>query len=210
VIKVLIADDHPIVRRGLRDILEEEPDIQVIAEAGDGRQALERIERDDPDVVVLDLNMPPPGGLEVLERLRRARSSTPVLVLSVHPEEQYAVRALKSGAAGYLSKDAAPTELVNAVRRVHGGGRYVSPAVAERLALAVTGDVRPIPHEALSAREFQVLRMIGSGMTVSEIGRELCLSAKTVSTYRARILEKMQLQTTADLIRYVVEQELAP
>jgi DNA-binding NarL/FixJ family response regulator len=209
-IKVLIADDHPIVRRGLRDILEEESDIQVIAEAGDGRQALERIERDDPDVVVLDLNMPPPGGLEVLERLRRARSSTPVLVLSVHPEEQYAVRALKSGAAGYLSKDAAPTELVSAVRRVHGGGRYVSPAVAERLALAVTGDVRPVPHEALSAREFQVLRMIGSGMTVSEIGRELCLSAKTVSTYRARILEKMQLQTTADLIRYVVEQQLAP
>jgi two-component system, NarL family, invasion response regulator UvrY len=210
-IKILIVDDHAIVRRGLKELLTDEPDISVF-EAGDGETASELIRKDRWDLIVLDLDLPGKSGLQLLEEVKRDSRSIPVLVLSVYSEEQFAVRTLRAGAAGFMSKDSAAEDLVAAIRRILGGGKHISQTVAELLLsqAAPDSDTRISPHEKLSDREFQILRLFGSGKTVSGIARELSISIPTVSTYRARILEKMELKTTAELIRYAVQNKLVP
>jgi two-component system, NarL family, invasion response regulator UvrY len=209
-IRILIADDHAIVHRGLKQIVADEPDMVVAGEATTGHEALMLIRQQPWDVVVLDLSMPGRGGLDVLKELSQERRRVPVLVLSMHPEEQFAVRALRLGAAGYLTKESAPEELVKAIRKAVAGGRYVSAALAEKLAGHLggeRGDERP-PHEMLSDREYLVLRLIASGKSVSTIADELALSVKTVSTYRTRILEKMRMQNNAELTHYAISNRL--
>ncbi len=207
-IRILIADDHVIVREGLKRIIEASPGLQVVAEAGSGQEALDLAKSARPEVVLLDVSMPGRGGLETAQELKKRDPRVKVLMLTVHPEDHFAVRCLKEGADGYLTKDVASEQLVQAIRKVHGGGKYVSPSLAERLAWSLdTGFGRP-PHEALSDREFEVLRAIGAGKTVGEIAAELNLSVKTISTYRARILEKMNMRNNAELMRYVMEQGL--
>src|SRR6266852_2608397 len=208
VIKVLIADDHAILRRGLKEILVRELEGAVCGEAEDAQQVLAQVQSHDWDLVILDITMPGRSGLDVLRDLKAARPKLPVLVLSMHPEDQYGKRVLRAGAAGYMNKESAPEELIKAIRKVLSGGRYVSPALAEKLALDLNQDAeRPI-HETLSGREFEVLRMIACGKTVSQIAEELHLSVPTVSTYRARILEKMNMTTTAELMRYAFRNHL--
>jgi DNA-binding NarL/FixJ family response regulator len=202
-IRVLIADDHPIVRAGLSGIVADAPDIRVVGDAATGDELLARVAETAADLVLLDVSMPGPGVVSLLEQLRTLHPSVRVLVLSVHPEEQYATRALRAGARGYLTKDHSPAELVAAVRKVHAGGRYVSDTLAERLASELGGDVR-VAHERLSDREFEVLCLLGSGRTVTEIAGLLALSVKTVSTYRTRILAKLPAGSNAELVRYVV------
>jgi DNA-binding NarL/FixJ family response regulator len=208
-IRVLVADDHEVVRHGIRRIVERHPDVTVVEEAASGEQVLERIDTTDADVVLLDITMPGPDFLDVMQSIRERRADLPVLVLSVHSEEHWAVRALRAGAAGFLTKEHSAEELTEAIRRVHDGRRYVTPALAERLAELVGPDGSPEAHESLSDREFQVLRALGAGRSVKQIGRDLELSHRTISTYRARILEKLDLETTADLIRYVVDHDLS-
>ena len=207
-IRIVIADDHAIVRRGLKQIVEEESDLQVTGEAANAAEVLRLLRPDDTDVLVLDINMPGRSGLEVLRDVKEQRPKLPVLVLSAHSEEQYAMRVLKAGAAGYLTKDSAPDELVRALRKVHAGGKYVSPALAEQLASALQPDSERPPRERLTDREYQVLCLIGSGKTVSEIADHLTLSVKTISTYRARLLEKMGLTTNAELTHYAIRNHL--
>jgi two-component system, NarL family, invasion response regulator UvrY len=204
-IRVIIADDHPIVRAGLTSVVADESDIAIIGESASGDALLEQLSRLPADVVLLDVSMPGPGLVPLLETLRTAHPSVRVLVLSVHPEEQYATRALRAGARGYLTKDHSPTELVSAIRKVFAGGRYVSASLAERLAMEIGAGVADVlPHERLSNREFDVLCLLGSGRTVTEIAQLLTLSVKTVSTYRSRLLAKMPADSNAELIRYVV------
>ena len=207
-IRILFADDHPIVRRGLKRIISHEPDMVVAGEADDGQTALDMALAGDWEVMILDINMPVMSGLEVLHELRRIECALPVLVLSVHPEQRFAVRCLKAGAAGYLTKSAAPTELVQAVRRVAGGGRYVGPELAEILAREVGPGSTVEPHECLTPREDQFLRLLGGGSTTGDIARKLGLSVKTVSTYRSRVLKKMAMKNNSELIRYAVEHDL--
>ena len=207
-IRLFIADDHPVVRAGLRGIVDGEPDFEVVGEAYDGGDMLARIGRTPAEVLLLDVSMPGPGFLEVLRGLRQDHPRVAVLVLSVHPEDQYAVRALRAGAAGYLTKDHSPEELVAAIRKVHRGGKYVSPSLAERLAVGLEIGASDSPHEQLSNREYDVLCLLGSGRTVKEVASRLALSPKTVSTYRARVLEKMKLATNADLVRYAAQHGL--
>jgi len=207
-IRLFISDDHPVVRAGLRGIIEGEPDFEVVGEACDGGDMLARIGRTPAEVVLLDVSMPGPGFLEVLRGLRQDHPRVAILVLSVHPEDQYAVSALRAGAAGYLTKDHSPEELVAAIRKVHRGGKYVSPSLAERLAVGLEIGANGSPHEQLSNREYDVLCLLGSGRTVKEIASRLALSPKTVSTYRARVLEKMKLATNADLVRYAAQHGL--
>src|SRR6266851_306589 len=207
-IRALIADDHAVVRQGLRQILQETTDMQVTGEAATGPEALDRARGDSYDVVVLDITMPGRSGFEVLKELRVELPELPVLVLSMHAEEQFAVRLLKAGAAGYLNKESAPDELVKAIRKVVSGGRYVSPTLAEKLAFEIDAGSDKLLHETLSDREFQVMRMMASGKTVKEIATELSLSVKTISTYRARILTKMNLHTNAELIHYAITNQL--
>ncbi len=180
----------------------------VFGEARDSKEALSRVQKENWDVVLLDITMPGRSGLEALRDIKRLRPKLPVLVLSMHPEDQFAVRILKAGAAGYLTKESADEELVGAIKKVVDGGRYVSPSLAERMASYLTIDVQKAPHERLSDREFQVLQMIASGKTVSQIGRELSLSVKTISTHRARLLEKMDLKNNAELTHYAMQMNL--
>jgi two-component system, NarL family, invasion response regulator UvrY len=205
VIRVLVADDHPVVRRGLIQIVNAEDDLSVVAEAVDSQSVLDALDREPLDVVVLDITMPGRSGLDTLDEIRKNHSGIKVIVLSFHPEEQYAVRAIRAGASGYLNKDSAPDQLVTAIRQVAKGKKYLTPEVAEALAMAIDSTGHKALHEGLSNREFQVLRLIGSGKSVSEIARELSISVKTVSTYRSRILEKMNLKTNSELTRYVFE-----
>jgi len=208
---VFIADDHPIVRRGLYEMLAEESDLEVVGEAADGDAVLAAAEAGRGDVIVLDLSLPGARGLDLLRRLRSEHPRVPVLVLSIHPEEPYAVRCLKAGAAGYVEKTSAPAELVDAIRTVVSGRRYLSARVAERLVGgAEVRQERQPPHETLSEREFQVMCRIAGGRTISEIAVELELSVKTVSTYRARLLAKMGLRTNSEITRYVFEHQLLP
>jgi len=207
-IRALVADDHAIVRHGIRDVLRESRDIVVKGEAKNAAEVLDKVRRERWDVVVLDLNLPDRSGLDLLGDLRRERPSLPVLILTVYSEDQFAIRAFRAGASGYLTKESAPEELVEAVRKVVRGGRYVSPALAERLALLLEGAVERPVHEFLSAREFEILRLLGSGKTVSQAAAGLHLSVKTVSTYRARLLEKMNLRTNAELTLYAVRNGL--
>ncbi len=206
-IRVLIADDHPIVRRGLLQIVADQPDMTVAADTGDGREVLRLVDEQPLDVLVLDMNMPGMSGLEVLSELRRLHPRLPVLILSVHPEGELAMRVIKAGAAGYLNKDIAPEELTEAIRRVVGGKKYVSAALGELLATSLEMGSEP-PHASLSDREYQVLRLIASGKTVSEIAGEIAISVKTVSTYRARILEKMSMRTNAELTHYAIRNRI--
>jgi len=207
-IKILIADDHPIVRKGLKEIIEETPGMKVVDEASNGQELLEKVFKKDINVVLLDISMPGRSGLDILRDMKRQKPKLVVLVLSMHPEEQYAVQALKEGASGYLTKKSAPDELLTALRKVSSGGKYVSSSLAEKLAYALEKDGEKPPHETLSVREYEVMRMIASGKTVTEIARELFLSPKTISTYRARILEKMRMKNNAQLVRYAIKNRL--
>ena len=207
-IRVLVADDHPLLRSGLKQVLSQEPDLDVVGEAGNSDQVLSQIRQRNVDVLILDLTMPGRGGLDVLREIRRDLPHLPVLILSMHAEDQFAVRAIKAGANGYLSKDTAATELVKAIRKVLTGKKYVSPSLAEMLVNALDQDSERPPHESLSDREFQVLCKIASGMTVSQIAVEISLSVKTVSTYRARVLEKMNMSNNAELTRYAIQSGL--
>lgn len=203
--RILIADDHAVVRRGLRETLNEAFPRVTFGEAKTAQEALENVERQNWDVVILDISMPGKSGLDVLDDMHRLRPNLPILLLSIHPEGQYARRALRSGAAGYLTKESVPEELKQAVRRVQAGGRYVSATLAEQLASDLRRPSDLPVHELLSDREFQVLRMLAAGKTVKQIADEIALSVKTVSTYRARILVKTGMKTTAELIRYALE-----
>jgi DNA-binding NarL/FixJ family response regulator len=203
-IRVLIADDHAILRRGLREILMRELEGAVCGEAKDSIEVMVRIQQSEWDLAILDITMPGRSGLDVLNDLKVARPKMPVLVLSMHAEDQYAKRVLRAGAAGYMNKESAPEELIKAVRKVLAGGRYVSAALAENLVSDLSEDSKRPIHESLSNREFEVLRMFASGKTVGQIAEELRLGVTTVSTYRARILEKMHMLTTAELIRYAL------
>ena len=207
-IRIMVVDDHAIVREGLKQILSDVSDMAVLAEAGNGQEALDKIRRGAYDVILMDISMPGRSGLEILKDIRNEHPKLPVLILSMHPEEQYAIRALKAGAAGYLNKASAPDELIGAIRKVSAGRKYVSPSVAEKLAFELGSDVEKLPHELLSDREYQVMLMLASGRTVSEIADELCLSVKTISTYRARIMEKMNLKKNAELTLYAVQHHL--
>jgi DNA-binding NarL/FixJ family response regulator len=207
-IRVLVADDHAVVREGIKRILADTPDLVVAGEASDRQEILAQLAAQRWDVVLLDISLPGGNGLEILQHLKRLHPQLRVLVFSVHGESQYAVRAFKAGAAGYLTKHSPPEELVTAIRRVVGGGRYISPSLAEQLAFEVTLEPQQPRHAALSNREFQVLQLLASGRTVAAVAAELSLSVKTISTYRARILEKLQLQTTAELIHYAVRHGL--
>ena len=208
-IRVLIGDDHAILRRGVCEILTRELQGVVCGEAESADQVLSQVQNHPWDLAILDITMPGRSGIDVLADLKRIRPKLPVLVLSMHPEDQYGRRVLKAGARGYMNKDSAPEELIKAVRKVLAGGRYVSSALAEKLASDLREDAGRPPHEALSNREFEVLRMIAQGKTVSQIAAELHLSLTTISTYRARILEKMNMATTAELMHYALSNHLA-
>jgi DNA-binding NarL/FixJ family response regulator len=207
-IRLLIADDHAVVRKGLKQIVAETSDMVVGGEAANGQEVLELSLNDHWDVVLLDIGMPGRGGIDVLKQLKSERPNLPVLVLSVYPEEQYAVRALRAGASGYLTKESAPEDLIAAIRKVAQGGKYVSASLAEKLASELGTDTeRPI-HEKLSDREYQVILMIAAGKTVKEIADELSLSVKTISTNRTRALDKMGMKNNAEIARYVAKHEL--
>jgi DNA-binding NarL/FixJ family response regulator len=208
-IRVFIADDHAIVRDGVRRLLDAASDIQVTGEAATGDETLARLAAARADVVLLDISMPGRGFLDLLRVLREGHPRTRVVVFSGHAEDEYAVRALRAGASGYVAKERSPQDLLAAIRKAHAGGRYVSPTLAERLAAGLADDAPADPHEALSDREYQVLQLLGAGLSVKEIGARLGISAKTASTYRQRILDKLGLKTTADLIRYAVQRKLA-
>ncbi len=201
-IKILIADDHAIVREGLKQIVADTSDMIVTAEASDGHEVLALLSKNNYDVVVLDMAMPGLTGLDILKQIKRETPKLPVLILSVHPEEQYAVRSLKAGASGYLTKESAPDELITAIRKVSMGGKYIPSSLAEKLAFELEVDAEKPPHKTLSDREFQVMCMIAKGRTIKNIAEELFLSPKTVSTYRFRILEKMKMKSNEELTHY--------
>ena len=204
-IKILIADDHAVVREGVKYILSEIQDIKVAGEAGNGQEALEKIGKNDYDLILLDIAMPGRDGLEILKDIKVLKPKLPVMILSMFPEEQYALRALKSGASGYLTKDSIPDELIKAVRKILNGGKYVSSSFSDKLLFSLDSDAdRPL-HDALSDREYQVLRLIASGKTIKDIADEMSLSVKTVSTYRSRILEKMDMKNNAELTHYAIK-----
>ena len=207
-IKILIADDHAVVREGLKQIISENPDMLVTDEANNGQEVLNKVSEQHYDVVLLDITMPGRSGLDVLKQLKSKKPKLPVLMLSVHPEEQYAVRTLKAGASGYLTKGSATEELIAAIRKISQGKKYVSSSLAEKLAFDLDMDYEKPRHETLSDREYQVMSMIASGKTVKEIADELSLSVQTISTYRSRILEKMKMKNNAEIIYYAVKQGL--
>jgi DNA-binding NarL/FixJ family response regulator len=207
-IKVLIADDHAIVREGLKQILADTSNIVVEGEAENGLSAVQLVRGCDSNVLLLDISMPDRSGIEVLKQIRKEKPALAVLMLSMHREDQYAVRALKAGASGYLNKQSAPAELVNAIRQVASGRKYISPELAQQLANQVSDDRDEVLHESLSDREFQTLTMIASGMAVSDIAAELALSVKTVSMYRSRLLAKMRLRHNAELTHYAIKHKL--
>lgn len=206
--RVIIIEDHQIVREGLKKIIAEAGEMFVAAEATNGAEALVMIDSLEYDLALLDLSLPGRNGLDVLKHIRKHKPKLPVLVISIYPEEDYGVRVLKEGASGYLSKESAACDLVNAMRKVARGEKFLSPTLADKLIGALQGDGDAAPHEALSNREYQVFRLIASGKTVMDISREMSLSVKTISTYRMRILAKMKLKSNSDLIRYAVQHGL--
>jgi two-component system invasion response regulator UvrY len=207
-IKVIIVDDHPVVRRGLRQIIEDEPDMKVAGEAKNAGECFSIVRMTDCTLVLLDITLPDRSGLDVLKQLKYEYPKLPVLILSVHPEEQYGMRLIKAGASGYLMKEGAPEELVKAIRKVNAGGKYVSASLAEKLVSSHLDTSDKLPHENLSNREFQILCMIAKGESLKGIADELCISEKTVSTYRSRIMEKMRMSTNSDLTRYASEHHI--
>jgi two-component system invasion response regulator UvrY len=208
VLRILITDDHAVVRRGLKQILEEEFNKVVFGEAQNTREMLEHLQKEHWDVLILDITLPGRSGLELLGELKLTHPNLPVLVLSMHPEDQYGIRVLKSGASGYMTKESAPDEIVVAIRKILRGGKYVSPALAERLVSNLEVDREKPLHEALSDREYEVMVMICAGKILKEIAQKLDLSIKTVSTYRSRILKKMKMENNAELIRYAIKNQL--
>lgn len=206
-IRILIADDHAIVRAGLKQLVAANPNIVVAAEASTGPEAMSLIRKESFEVVLLDISMPGRGGLEILSEIKKEYPRLPVLILSMHPEEQYAMRALKGGASGYITKDSAPEELVAAILKVASGAKYITKTLAEQFLYLLDAEETP-PHTALSDREYQVFRLIASGKTATEIAKELSLSVKTISTYRTRILEKLHLKNNAQLIHYAAQNKL--
>ncbi|MFI5253287.1 MAG: response regulator [Bacteroidota bacterium] len=208
-IRILIADDHSIVREGLKYMLMAFPDMTVTGEASSGQEVLDLLRTGNNwDVVVLDISMPGRNGIEVLQDIKQQHPKLPVLILSMHPEEQFAIRCIKAGASGYVGKQSVSVQLVEAIRKVHSGGKFLSPDLAERLAYYIGNESDKPPHEKLSNREFQVLCLLAAGKTVTEISNELSLSVKTVSTYRTHILEKMNMKTNADLVQYAIQNKL--
>jgi len=208
VIKLLIADDHAIFREGLKHILEEHPDIIVADEAGNGQEVLDYVWKNEYDMILLDIGMPGMPALEVLKQVKNEKPRLPVLVLSMYPEDQYAVRFIRAGASGYLTKESAPEELITAIRKITAGRKYITSSVAEKLADEVEPDAEKPAHHTLSDREFEVFRLIASGKTVKQIADDLFLSVKTISTYRSRILEKMKMKTNAELMHYALKQHM--
>jgi DNA-binding NarL/FixJ family response regulator len=207
-ITILIADDHPMVREGLKKTLSEEPDIRILGEARNAQETRALVAEHDADVLVLDISMPGTSGLSLLQDVLRLKKDLRVLILSMHPEERFAIRALKEGAAGYLTKESAPEELAQAIRKITTGRRYISPTLAEKLVEELQSDNAALPHELLSEREYEIFLMIAGGKTVSAIAEELSLSVATVSTHRRRILEKMGLSTNADIVQYAYANKL--
>lgn len=207
-IRILVVDDHAVVRRGLRQILAERPHYTIAGEAETGEEALRRIQAEPWDVVILDISLPDRSGLDVLKQIKAVRPELPVLVLTMHSEEQYAIRVLRAGASGYLTKESAPDLLLQAIHQISKGGRYVSPSLAERLAFAKGPGAERIPHETLSDREFQVLCMIAGGKGLTEIARDLVVSVKTISTHRTRVLLKLGLRNNAELVQYALRHGL--
>lgn len=207
-LKIGIADDHDIVRQGLKQIISDTDNMVVMGEASNGQELIEMVRKKPFDVLLLDISMPGRSGIEILKQLKIEKPNLPVLMLSMHPEDQYAIRALKAGASGYISKDSASEVLVEAIRKAAQGRKYISPSLAEKLAGTISHDVDEKAHESLSDREFQILVMLAQGKSVSEIGNELFLSVKTISTYRRRILDKMNLKNNAELTHYAIEHEL--
>lgn len=207
-IRIVIADDHEIVRAGLKQIISDDEDMEVLGESNNGENLIELVKKNDYDVVLLDLKMQGISGIDVIKHIKVIKPELPIIVLSMHAEDQYAVRTIKAGASGYLTKETAAENLVTAVRRVVGGGKYISPTLAETLADSIAGGGVELPHEKLADREFQVMCMIASGKTVSEIGSELFLSVKTISTYRQRILEKMNMKNNSELTHYAIKNNL--
>ncbi len=206
--RVLIADDHPVVREGVRRVLQGAVEIEVVGEVGRGDEVLPAVTRLQPQVLILDIGMPGPDFLSILAELQRGAPAVRTLILSAQPEEEFAVRALRAGATGYLGKGYSPGELLEAVRRVAQGRRFVSSALAERLALGLAGEERKAPHETLSNREFEVMRLLAGGASLKEIGARLSVNPKTVSTFRARVLDKLGARTNADVVRYAIEHHL--
>lgn len=206
--RILIADDHTVVRKGLKQILQDAFPSALIEEVADAEDLLKRILKEEWDVVITDISMPGRSGLDVLQQIRQSHPKLPILILSMHPEDQYAIRVLKAGASGYLNKDSAPEELVKAIDRVMLGKKYITPSIAEKLATALDQDAEKFTHEYLSDREFEVLKLLAAGKSVSEIAARISLSATTISTYRARIMTKMNLKTNADLTLYSIEHKL--
>lgn len=207
-IKILVVDDHTIVREGLKQILAESPGMVVAGEASSGQEVLQKIRQQTFDLIVMDISLPDRNGLEILEQVKIISPKMPVLILSMHAEEQYATRAFKAGASGYLTKESASEQLISAIQKVAQGGKYVSPGLAEKLVFELVKDSQKPLHEILSDRELQVLCLLASGNTLTEISQTLCLSVKTVSTHRARILEKMGMRNNAELIRYAIQNRL--
>ena len=207
-IKILIADDHTLFRKGLKHILSEYPDLVVTDEASNGQEVLEKIWHNDYDMVLLDITMPGMTGLDALKQLKNDKPKLPVLVLSMHPEEQYAVRVIRAGASGYLRKESAPDELITAIQKISGGRKYITSSLAERLADDMEHTAEKPLHDTLSDREFEVFRMIAAGKTIKHIAEALFLNARTISTYRSRILEKMQMKTNAELIHYAIKHQI--
>lgn len=207
-IRILIADDHTIMREGLKRILEDEPGIAVVAEAVDGLDALQKVRAGGLDLIVLDLSMPGRSGVDLIRQIKETAAKLPILILTMHEEEQYAVRAIRAGASGYLTKESAGLELVNAIRRIASGRPYISTAVAEQLAMNLMPEQVALPHAMLSDREFQVFQLLVSGKTLTEIADGLFLSVKTVSTHKTRILVKMRMKNLTELVQYAVEHQL--
>jgi two-component system invasion response regulator UvrY len=203
-IRVLITDDHPVVRRGIRQILEDDERIILIDEASDGKELTEKMMVQEYDVILLDISLPGRSGLDLIPQIKKIRQNTAILILSIHSEELYAIQALKSGASGYLTKSSAPEELLSAVYKASRGEKYISASLAEKLAEGLLKDEDKPGHLFLSAREMEVLELLATGKTVSQIADDLSLSPKTISTYRERLLSKLRLKTTADLIRYSI------
>jgi len=210
VIRILIVDDHVMFREGLKQILAKHSDMQVVDEAGSGQEAMEKVLRRKLDVVLLDISLPGRNGPELLTEIKKNKPDLAVLVLSMHPEDQYAIRMMKAGALGYMTKESAPEELISAIRKVATGRRYISSKLAEEMAVALDTNTRKLPHQLLSNREFQVMRMLALGKTLKDIADEIMISEKTVTTYRARILEKMKLKNNTEITIYAIENKLLP
>jgi DNA-binding NarL/FixJ family response regulator len=207
-IRIVIADDHTIVREGLRQLLAATGDLDVVAVAGDGFEALQKVRELDFEVLLCDLSMPGKSGVELIKQIKSEKPKLRILVLSMHEEKQYAIRAIKAGASGYLTKDSAAAQLASAIRKVAAGGAFISAEVAEQLALGAMPDAQAAPHTLLSDREYQVFELLAAGRTVSEIGEQLNLSVKTVSTHKARLMQKIGAENSADLVRYAITHQL--